>query len=80
MRLQVRGPAVAARFPHRSLLADVPELHHRVSSDELQDLPAGAPTADGDRQGVHPPTPARVFSKPGRDPRSGAERPNREAC
>lgn len=67
---QVCGPPVAARFPHRPVLANVPELHHRVSSDELQDLPAGEPTAEGDGQGFHFPPAAPGFSKRGWDPNS----------
>lgn len=76
---QVRGPAVASRTSHRSLLAVVPEFRRRVPSDGLQDLPAGESTADGDEQGVHLPAAAPGFSKRGWDPNPRAEHPDRKA-
>lgn len=75
---QVRGPAVASRFPHRPVLAHVSELCHRVSADERQDLRAGEPTADGDAQSVRL-CAAQSFSKRGREPDSRAGHPNRGA-
>lgn len=70
---------MGARFPHRSVLADVDELHHRVSSDELEDLSAGEPTADGVGQGVYLPTPEKGVRKRGWDPTVRVEHPNRKA-
>lgn len=75
---QARGPEVAAWVSHRRVLADVPELRHRVSSDELQDLPAGEPTADRDEKSVHLPPAAQGFSERGWDSDSRNEYPNRE--
>lgn len=76
---QVCAPAAAPRFPHRSVLADVSELCHRVSSDELQDPRAGEPIADGDEQSVHLRPAAPGFSKRRRDPNSRVGHPNRAA-
>lgn len=74
----LRGPTVAARVAHRSVFGVIDELHRRVSSDELQDVPAGEPTADGDGQNVHiiSPVPPQRISEPGWDPRSGVENPH----
>lgn len=58
--------------------AAVFELHHRVSSDEPQDLPAGEPNADGDGQSLHLPAAAQGLSKRGWDPNSRAELISRE--
>lgn len=76
---QVCGPAVDARFSHRSVLAHVHELHHRVPFDELQDLPAGEPSADGNGQSVRLPPASQGLSKRGWDPNSRAEHLSKEA-
>lgn len=76
---QVCGPAVAARFSHGSVFAHVHELHHRVSFDEHQDLPAGEPTADGVKQSVNLPPAAQSLYERGWDPNSRAEHLSREA-
>lgn len=78
VRPKVRGSAVAAGVTRGSVLADVPQLHHCVSSDELQDLPAGKPAADGDAKDVLLSSTAHGFSKRGWEPYSRAEHFNRK--
>lgn len=67
LRPKVRSSALVARLSRGSVLVDVSELHHRVSSVELQDVPAGEPPDHGDAKGVRISPTTHGFSQGGWD-------------
>lgn len=53
VRPEVGGTALVTGLSLDVVSAAVSELHHRLSSDEPEDLPAGEPPDHGDAEGVY---------------------------